>query len=130
MELKEINHIISEYEKLHTLTVSKIQIMEQVDGRYSTRKGIEQISYEDGYVNVSCDDTCMGCYDSHSFGFPVEWLTLSDEELTTTIQDFKKAKEKEIEDKKEQEKRRALEAHEKREIAEFERLNRKFGAKA
>jgi len=79
--LEQINEVIKNYNDLQALVEEKVAILEIIDNKYNTAKGIEEIKFEDDNVYVTCDNTCMGCYDSLSFSFPLVYLTLSDEKL-------------------------------------------------
>ena len=85
MKLEQIKDIIDNYEKLYQLASSKIEVLEKLDSQYSTLRGIEDISFYDDVVSVSCDNSCMGCYDTHSFSFPIIWLSINDSELEEIV---------------------------------------------
>lgn len=114
MKLEEIKDIIDNYEKLYQLATSKIEVLEKLDSHYSTLRGIENISFYDDVVSVSCDNSCMGCYDTHSFSFPIIWLSKTDSELEEIViiqKEFnaenkrKLKEEKELKEKQEKEQR-------------------------
>ena len=126
MNLEQINEIITNYDKLYALAKSKIEVIEKLDSQYNTARGIEDISFYDDVVSVTCDDTCMGCYDSLSFAFPIAWLSKTDaelEELVVIQREFKAEKErKRKEEKQLKEKKEA----EQRELEQYQRLKAKF----
>lgn len=114
MKLEQIKDIIDNYEKLYQLATSKIEVLEKLDSHYSTLRGIENISFYDDVVSVSCDNSCMGCYDTHSFSFPIIWLSKTDSELEEIViiqKEFnaenkrKLKEEKELKEKQEKEQR-------------------------
>ena len=79
---EEILKIINNYNELIELAKKKIEVLEIIDkGRFNTSKGIEKVSFYDDMVDVICDDSCRGCYDSLSFSFPIYYLSLTDDEL-------------------------------------------------
>lgn len=85
MNIDKINETISNYNELVALATSKIKIIEILDNRYNTARRIEDIYFGDDLVNVVCDDTFMGCYDSRYFEFPVEWLSKTDSEIAEIV---------------------------------------------
>lgn len=124
MNLAEIQTTLEKYQELVKLTRRKIAIMEKHDyDTYNTAKGIEDIYFEDENetVHVRCDDSCMGCYDSLSFNFPVRFLALGDEELAAEIE--RRVDEREQRKKVEEENRRMRE-NEKRKEQELETLRK------
>ena len=126
MNLEQINEIIANYDKLYALAKSKIEVIEKLDSQYNTARGIEDISFYDDVVGVTCDDTCMGCYDSLSFTFPIVWLSKTDAELWELVvvqREFKVEKERKAKEEKQlKEKKEA----EQRELEQYQRLKAKF----
>lgn len=110
MNIEEINDVIKKYNILYEYAENTIQIMGILDEKYKTSKGIEQITFDEDTVNVVCDDTCRGCYDTFSFSFPIIWLTLNNEQLKSVIttlreiENDKKAHEEELKKQQEQKK--------------------------
>ena len=129
MEQKLIEKIIRDYDDLLELAKNRLKIIEIADNKYNTARGVEDISFDINttpYVCVKCDDSCMGCYDSLSFSFPLHWLSLSDEELKNVV-----IKEKIDEIKKEKLKNEALilrrqKEKEQQELRQYKRLKEKF----
>lgn len=126
MELKEIKEVVNNYEKLYQLATEKIKVIERLDPEYTTSSGIEDISFYDDVVRVTCNDTYMGCYDTRSFSFPIAWLAKTDtelEEIVVILRELKaeyerKAKlEKQLKEKKESKQR---------ELEQYKRLKAKF----
>lgn len=91
-ELKEIKEIINNYEKLYQLATEKIKVIEKLDSEYTTSRRIEDISFYDGAVSVTCDDSRMGCYDTRSFNFPIVWLAKTDAELEEIVVIYRELK--------------------------------------
>ena len=84
------------------------------------------ITYEDGSIWFECSGRCMNEYDEEHFGCDIEYLYMSDEEITKLIKD---KQEKERKQKEEEDKRKArliAETKEKRDRAEYERLKAKY----
>lgn len=128
--LESVRQVIALYLRILEQAKSQITILEKLDyEKYSTFRGIEEITFNDGLVNVKCDDTCRGCYDTHYFDFPLEWMDKSEEELSIIL---KEAREKEEETKrKAQEEKKAKEEKEReqREMETYLRLKEKFETK-
>lgn len=84
------------------------------------------ITYDDGSIWFECSGRCMNEYDGEHFGCDIEYLYMSDEEITKQIKD---KQEKERKQKEEEDKRKARlieETKEKRDRAEYERLKAKY----
>lgn len=129
MDLAKINETISDYFKIIDLVRAKCDVLESADNQYNTLMGIEEINfYNDGsnLVNVTCDATIFGCYDSHTYSFPIEWLAKSDEELKEIVILAKKEREEKERIQKEEEKRKQKEDKELSDLREFKRLKAKF----
>lgn len=84
------------------------------------------INYEDGSIWFECSGRCMNEYDEEHFGCDIEYLYMSDEEITKLIKDKqeKERKQKEAEDKRKA--RLIAETKEKHDRAEYERLKAKY----
>lgn len=125
--LEQIKEVINNYDNLITLVKAKIKVIEKIDIKYNTSRGIEGICFSsDNKVSVTCDDSFMGCYDSLSFNFPLEYLTLSDDELILVVTKAKKdrvANEKLIKQQKELKEQKDKEQ---RELEQYEKLKQKF----
>ena len=119
MNIQQINQIVSDYDALNQLAISKVDILKTIDpNEYSTYKGIEEIRYYDETVGVRCDDSSWGCYDQCSFEFPLTWLTKTDEELAEIVENERKVRlEKERIKRAEIDEKVRLE-HEKKELKE------------
>jgi hypothetical protein len=125
--LEQIKEVISNYGKLIELAESKIKIMEEIDNKYNTAKGIERVNfYGDSDVSVSCDDSCMGCYDSLSFSFPLSYLSLRDDELKVVVEQDKAKRIEQEKQKKEQKQIKEQEDKEQRELEQYKKLKDKF----
>ena len=124
MKKEQIESIIGDYNYLIACTKNTISKLSKLDNsQYSTRRGVEDIKFYGDSVNVTCDDTCMGCYDQHSFEFPNEYLTMTDEQLLVAVNNEKTERIKKEELKLEREKREELE----RKLIQFERLKNELG---
>lgn len=126
MNIEQINDIVSKYNDLYELAYNKIELVSKIDSFYSINRGIERLSFEDKSIYVEYDDTCMGCYSTDSFYFPIEWLTLSDDELKQTVL---KAKEERLEKErlaKEEKERKERLAKEEKERKDYLRLKNKY----
>ncbi len=96
LNVLEIYKIISDYDKLYEHAKKIINTISELDNKYFISKRIESISFDNVYVNVTCDDSSMGCYDSISFQFPIVWLTIDNiEELKVLVINDKIARETE-----------------------------------
>jgi len=128
MNLEEINEIIANYDKLNSLTESKIKIMERLDSKYHTAKGIEEISFsmDEGDVWVECDNSCRGSYDSSSFSFPIAWLAKTDAELAELIVKEKELNEEKVRKIKEEKELKEKKETEERELKQYQKLKAKF----
>ena len=87
---------------------------------------IESFYYSNNKLEASGDETHYGCTDYAEYSFPVEWLFLSNEELTTIIEEQKrkdKIKRQEEEKRKAEEEARKIEIKER---LELERLKAKY----
>lgn len=126
MELKEIKEIVNNYEKLCQLAIEKIKVIEKLDSEYNTSRGVEDISFCDDVVSVTCDDTCMGCYDTRTFSFPIAWLAKTDVELEEIVMIDRKLKEENERKAKEEKQLKEKKEAEEREVEQYKRLKAKF----
>ena len=77
-------------------------------------------------VDVICDDTYFGCYDSYSFGFPINLLSKTDKELEEIVI-MEKELNIEIERKKQEEKLlKEQREKEQREFEQYQKLKTKY----
>lgn len=129
MSINKIKTILNDYEWLLKFTEDRIKIIEKYDNKYNTLLGILRISFEDDLVHVECDNSAMGCYDTHGFSFPIEWLGYEDVfELAEIVFDEKiKREEKLLEAKKERE-LKLKEESEKKDIETYLKLKEKYGS--
>lgn len=84
------------------------------------------ITYDNGSIWFECSGRCRNEYDEEEFGCDIEYLYMSDEEITKQIKD---KQEKERKQKEEEDKRKArliTETKEKHDRAEYERLKAKY----
>lgn len=125
-ELKEIKEIINNYEKLYQLATEKIKVIEKLDSEYTTSRRIEDISFYDGAVSVTCDDSSMGCYDTRSFNFPIAWLAKTDAELEEIVVIHRELKAEKKRKAKQEKQLKEKEEVEQRELEQYKRLKAKF----
>lgn len=126
MNLEQIKEIIYNYEKLYELASEKIKIIEKLDAEYTTSRGIEDISFYDDVVSVTCDDTCRGCYDTRYFNFPIAWLSKTDAELEELVVVQKELKAEKERKRKEEKQLKEKKEAEQRELEQYQRLKAKF----
>ena len=84
------------------------------------------ITYDDGSIWFECCGSCMNEYDEEHFGCDIEYLYMSDEEITKLIKDKQEKKRKEKEKQEKETARRIAETKEKQDRAEYERLKAKY----
>ena len=126
MNIEQINKILSDYNELISLVKSKVSVLEPLDSRYNTCRGIEEIIIEEGSVTVRCNDSFRGCYDTVSFDFPLEWLTIPDNELEEMVKTEKENLiRKEIEELERREQKKQQEENQ-REFEKYLALKAKF----
>lgn len=118
MNIEQINKILSDYEELISLVKSKVSVLEPLDNEYLTYEGILDISirnYIFPLITVKCD---IGYYEFTTFSFPLDWLTIPDDELEEMV---KTDKENRIKKETEELERREQEKQKKEEQREFEK---------
>lgn len=126
MNIQQIKEIISNYNKLHELAKSKINVIGNLDRLYSTARGIEQISFDDETVYVVCDDSCMGDHDHYYFNFPVDWLSKTDEELVEIVTASREARlqaERKVKEDRELQRKKEVEQQE---LEQLRKLKQKY----
>jgi len=126
MNIDKINETISNYDKLVALATSKIKIIEKLDNLYNTARRIEDIYFCDDLVNVVCDDTRMGCYDTIYFDFPLEWLSKTDSEIEEIVLIEKELRFEKERKAKEEKKLKEKKDAEQLEFEQYKRLKDKF----
>ena len=84
------------------------------------------ITYGDGSIWFEYSGRCMNEYDEEHFGCDIEYLYMSDEEITKLIKDKQEKKRKEIEEQEKETARMIDETKEKHDRAEYERLKKKY----
>lgn len=125
--LEQIKEVINNYDKLIQLVYTKIDIMKKIDYKYNTARGIECINfYGDNSVSVICDDTCMGSYDTFSFSFPLDYLSLSDDKLKEVIEQDKVKRIEEERLKKLENELKRQKDKEQQELELYKKLKQKF----
>ena len=124
--IEQINKIIDEYDAMYNHACHVIEVISSVDGEYDTNKGIEEMSFYKDSVHVNYDDTCMGCYDSGSFIFPIEFMCMTDDDLRDAAVKAKAQRKAEIAAKNSEKEKKDMLDREQRERNEYNRLKRKF----
>ena len=126
MNLEQINEIIANYNMLYDLAKSKIEVIEKLDKQYNTGDFIQRILFDYDEVFVECDNTCIGCYDTISFTFPIAWLTKTDAELEEIViieKELNAEKERKAKEEKQLEQKKIIEQ---KELEEYQRLKAKY----
>lgn len=129
MTQEEIKLAIELHSKLEELVENVSNKLEKLDSKvYRTGNYIENISFENDLVYMTCDDSYSGCGKEYChINFPISWLSLSDEELENAVITARELRlEKERENKRLEDEKLKLEKEEK-DRKEFERLKKKFG---
>lgn len=126
MNIEEINKTIENYEALEELVKSTIDIIKQLDNYYDTDRGVMHIEFFKSNVHIEYDTSRMGCYSSDYFSFPIEWLSLSTDELRKVVLDAKEYREAEKRRIDEQEKLLKQKEVEERELKTYLKLKEKF----
>lgn len=126
MKLEQIKDIIDNYEKLNQLASLKIEVLEKLDSSYSTLRGIENISFYDDVVRVSCDNSFRSCYDTHSFFFPIIWLSKTDAELEEIVIIQKELNAENKRKLKEEKELKEKQEKEQRQLEQYQLLKAKF----
>ncbi|MFW6246822.1 MAG: hypothetical protein ACOC22_01455 [bacterium] len=88
--------------------------------------GVENINIYNDEVSVECDNTCMGCPDTHYFSFPVFFLSMTDEELEKAVVVEKERREEEERMEALRKLQDELRKKEEQERLQYERLKKKF----
>jgi hypothetical protein len=87
MKLEEIKSIMGVYENLIEFVKAKAKVLSNTHPKYCIYKGINSIYFEDDKVYVECDDSTYGSYETSTFSFPIEWLSMEDSELVSYVLD-------------------------------------------
>lgn len=84
------------------------------------------ITYDDGSIWFECSGRCMNEYDEEHFGCDIEYLYMSDEDITLQIKDKQEKQHKEKEKQEKETARRIAETKEKHDRTEYEHLKAKY----
>lgn len=103
-----------------------ILLFELGEFKVSWFMNLNGITYEDGSIWFECNGRCMNEYDEEHFDCDIEYLYMSDEEITKLIKDKQEKKRKEIEKQEKETARKIAETKEKHDRAEYERLKKKY----
>ena len=127
MKFKEVTEFLKLKEKADKRAEEVFYLLcELKEFNVSWFMNLSGITYEDGSIWFECSGRCMNEYDEGHFGCDIEYLYMSDEEITKLIKD-KQEKERKEKEKREKEKaRRIAETKEKHDRAEYERLKKKY----
>ena len=85
MKQEEIKSIMGVYENLIEFVKAKAKVLSGTNSKYCIYKGINSIYFEDDKVYVECDDSTCGTYETSTFSFPIEWLSMEDSELVSHV---------------------------------------------
>ena len=130
MEFKEVMDFLQLKEKADKRAEEIFNLLESLkEFNVSYFMHLSDITYRDGSIWFKCSGRCMNEYDEEHFDCDIEYLYMSDEEITKLIKD-KQEKERKKKEKQEKEKaRRMAETKEKHDRAEYERLKKKYEKK-
>ena len=130
MDYNEVMNFLKLKEKADKRAEEIFKLLESLqEFKVSWFMNLSSITYEDGSIWFECNGCCMNEYDEEHFDCDIEYLYMSDEEITKLIKD---KQEKERKKKEEEDKRKArliAETKEKRDRAEYERLKAKYEKK-
>ena len=130
MEFKEVMDFLQLKEKADKRAEEIFNLLESLkEFNVSWYMNLSGITYEDGSIWFECSGRCMNEYDEDHFGCDIEYLYMSDEEITKLIKDKQEKKRKEIEEQEKETARRIAETKEKHDRAEYERLKKKYEKK-
>jgi len=127
MNLKRINQIVEDYQKLEERVKETFSKLCNIDNKtYYSHRGITQIFVEETSIDITCDDSWGGSVDYAYYSFPIEWLTLDDVELEKVVE-AKKIEREELKQKLEEEKKEKEKLErEEREYQKYLSLKKKF----
>ena len=127
MEFKEVMDFLQLKEKADKRAEEIFNLLTSLkEFNVSWFMNLSGITYDDGSIWFECSGRCMNEYDEEHFGCDIEYLYMSDEDITLQI---KEKQEKKRQEKEEDDKRKARlieETKEKHDRAEYERLKAKY----
>lgn len=99
MKKEIILQIINEYKELYSYAEKFSKFLSTLSNKYDNYRGVENIIFDGNEVVVTVDDTCRGCWSTHSFSFPMEWLSMTEDEVKNQIEILNRVEEnRKIED--------------------------------
>ena len=132
MNIKKLNDIkatLSEYDKIITLVEKTLIKLQKIDaGYYCTYNNIissSNISFYDDMVSIKYDKG-MDYYDFDSLDFPIEYLTMDDEELRRTVLQEKEERTKAYSKSIKETELKAAQDKENQEIEQYLKLKEKY----
>jgi cytidylate kinase len=124
MELDKIKSIVAEYNKIYSLAKSVTLKLFKLDPAvYIEYYGIDSIDIGSDEVIVNTD---WGDGDRFTFTFPIEFLSLSENDLKIAVTKNKEEREEAIRKRAEEEELKYKQNKEERDRKEYERLKKKF----
>ena len=127
MEYNEVMDFLKLKEKVDKRAEEVFNLLcELKEFNVSWYMNLSGITYEDGSIGFECNGRCMNEYDEEHFDCSIEYLYMSDEEITKLIKDKQEKEHKEKEKQVKETARRIAETKEKHDRAEYERLKAKY----
>lgn len=127
MEFKEVMDFLQLKEKADKRAEEIFNLLISLkEFNVSYYMNLSGISYDDGSIWFECSGRCMNEYDEEHFGCSIEYLYMSDEDITLQIKDKQEKEHKKKEKQEKETARRIAEIKEKHERAEYERLKAKY----
>ena len=120
--------IISNVEDVK-LIISKYQWLEKQAERLVDDQFFDDINYiefSEDNLNISYSTYCKGCSDRDFVSVPIEWLFLSDEELSSAKEERRRQEEEVKQRQKELKEALEKQAQEQKDRIEYKRLKKKF----
>jgi hypothetical protein len=130
MDYNEVMNFLKLKEKADKRAEEIFNLLESLkEFKVSWFMNLSGITYEDGCIWFECNGRCMNEYDEEHFDCDIEYLYMSDEEITKLIKDKQEKKRKEIEEQEKETARKIADTKEKHDRAEYERLKKKYEEK-
>ena len=130
MEFKEVMDFLQLKEKADKRAEEIFNLLcELKEFNVSWFMNLSGITYDDGSIWFECSGRCMNEYDEEHFGCDIEYLYMSDEDITLQIKDKQEKKRKQKEEDDKRKARLIEETKEKHDRAEYERLKKKYEKK-
>lgn len=127
MDYNEVMNFLKLKEKADKRAEEIFNLLESLqEFKVSWFMNLSGITYEDGSIWFECNGRCMNEYDEEHFDCDIEYLYMSDEEITKLIKDKQEKKRKEIEEQEKETARMIADTKEKHDRTEYERLKKKY----